>query len=65
MSSLQDHVAQNRAQGDTHTEAETALLNAITKAVGDVQDSRDGLPYDIARLKELAEAYALVVHGKA
>lgn len=63
--SLQDHVDQNRATSGARTEAETALLNAITKAVEDVEKEGGGLSFTVPRLKDLAEAYALVVHGNA
>ncbi|MFC7983835.1 hypothetical protein [Streptomyces sp. NPDC057336] len=63
--SLQDHVDKNRATGDARTEAETALLNAITKAVEEVEKEDSGLTFVVPRLKDLAEAYALVVHGNA
>jgi hypothetical protein len=63
--SLQGHVNENRNQVGVQTEAKNALLTAITKAVDEVKSSSDGLNYDIARLKDLAEAYALVVHGKS
>ncbi|MFJ3037746.1 hypothetical protein [Streptomyces tendae] len=62
--SLQDHVAQNRATGDARTEAETTLLNAITKTVQEVEAANIDFDARGARLKGLAEAYALVVHGK-
>lgn len=61
--SLQDHVDQNRATSDAHAEAETTLLNAITKAVEEMEKEGGGLTFVVPRLKDLAEAYALVVHG--
>lgn len=64
MSSLHDHVANNRAVGDAQNEAETALLNAITKAVQEVEAKTSSIDHRGPRLKTLAEAYALVVHGK-
>ncbi|MGV9337872.1 hypothetical protein [Streptomyces sp. NPDC003688] len=64
MSSLQDPVAQNRASGDARTDAENALLNTITKQVEELQKSQKGIDYIVSGLVQLAEAYALVVHGK-
>ncbi|MFD5709512.1 hypothetical protein ACFWHW_03805 [Streptomyces pharetrae] len=65
MSSLHDHVAQNRTKGDAKTEAETALLNAISKAVGEIEAGGGDVDIRGPRLKALAEVYALVVHGRA
>lgn len=58
--SLQDHV--NQSNADPTKKARHALLNAIADEVGKIepdnhQDVRS------ARLKALAETYALVVHG--
>lgn len=59
MSSLHDHVAENRARD----EAETALLKAITKAVAEIEAGGGDVDIRAPRLKALCEAYALVVHG--
>jgi hypothetical protein len=63
MSSLHDHVANNRSTVGPQTEAKTALLNAITKAVKEVEESSGDVDSRGPRLKALAETYALVVHG--
>ena len=60
--SLQDHVAKY-SSSDSRKNARDALLDAITKAVGEVEEEGGGLTFTIPRLKTLAEAYALVVHG--
>ncbi|MGC4918668.1 hypothetical protein [Streptomyces albogriseolus] len=65
MSSLHEHVAQNRTSESAQTEAEVALLNAITQAVADTKEEGGGPGFEIPRLKDLATAYALVVHGRA
>ncbi|MFF9271119.1 hypothetical protein [Streptomyces rochei] len=62
--SLQDHVDKNRTQAGPQTAAKNALLDAITKAVEDIETEGGGLTFAVPRLKDLAEAYALVVHGK-
>jgi hypothetical protein len=63
--SLNEHVAQNRVSNDARTQAETALLDAITEQVASLQKDaeRSGVDYTTPRLLKLAEAYALVVHG--
>lgn len=44
--------------------ARNALLNAITREVERVQKSDSGPNFTVPHLRSLAEAYALVVHGK-
>ncbi|MEV3857758.1 hypothetical protein AB0J38_25960 [Streptomyces sp. NPDC050095] len=60
---LQDHVAKTGSLPAAKQEAAVALLNSITEQVKAVQEggSLDG---NISRLKSLAEAYSLVIHGK-
>jgi hypothetical protein len=60
---LQDHVTANAAKNNASNEAREALLNAITKEVSKI-DQTDAQSYRTTHLKDLAQAYALVVHGK-
>lgn len=62
MSSLDEHVKRNSSQ--TGRDARTALLAAIGKEV-ELADSTAHEDRRAARLKTLAEAYALVVYGKS
>ncbi|WP_171908288.1 hypothetical protein [Streptomyces niveus] len=53
------------AANSKHREAaRDALLDAITEKVAEVKKDGGGVDFEVARLKKLAEAYALVVHGK-
>ncbi|MGW9299403.1 hypothetical protein ACWHA3_01070 [Streptomyces cyaneofuscatus] len=61
MSSLNDHVKRNSSQTGRDTRA--ALLAAIGKEV-ELADETAPEERRAARLKVLAEAYALVVYGK-
>ncbi|WP_439947205.1 hypothetical protein [Streptomyces sp. BBFR109] len=64
MSSLQEHVKRYN-NSDSRINARNALLDAITRDVEEVMGKQT---WDVddrgPRLKALAEAYALVVHGK-
>ncbi|SFY52082.1 hypothetical protein [Streptomyces sp. F-1] len=62
MSSLNDHVPSN-TKYDAQKAAAKAILAAIPARVEAVLEEDGGEPYTAARLKELAEVYALVVHG--
>lgn len=62
MSSLNEHVKRNSSQ--TGRDTRTALLAAIGKEV-ELADETAHEERRAARLKVLAEAYALVVHGAA
>ena len=63
MSSLHDHVASN-SKYDAQKAAGKAILEAIPGQVEAVLKEDSGVAYTAERLKELAEVYALVVHGK-
>ncbi|CAM5250076.1 hypothetical protein SGLAM104S_01606 [Streptomyces glaucescens] len=64
MSSLHDHVA-NNGKTDAQKAAAKALLDAIANQVDETMKSGGGVDFVNGRLKALAEAYALVVHGRA
>ncbi|WP_333744083.1 hypothetical protein [Streptomyces ardesiacus] len=49
---------------DSRHNARNTLLDAITRAAVEVEESGRDTDSRTARLKELAEVYALVVHGK-
>jgi hypothetical protein len=61
---LQDHVTAHAEASTAEAAAHGALLNAITENVARVKKEGGGLDFVIPRLKQLSEAYALVVHGK-
>ncbi|WP_322501797.1 hypothetical protein TR631_33745 [Streptomyces rochei] len=63
MSSLEDHLKQY-ASSDSRHNARNSLLDAITKAVAEIETGGGDVDARAPRLKVLAEAYALVVHGK-
>lgn len=58
-----EHVSNNRT--DAQRKASKALYDAITAQVEELVKEDSGVAYTAAHLKELAEAYALVAHGKA
>jgi hypothetical protein len=62
--SLQDHVKQY-ASSDSRKNARESLLDAITAQVADLLKEDGGTAYTVAHLKDLATAYALVIHGPA
>jgi hypothetical protein len=64
MSSLNDHVKQY-ASGDSRKNARESLLDAITAQVAEVLKEDSGTAYTVGQLKDLATAYALVIHGPA
>jgi hypothetical protein len=51
-------------QPEKGTAARDALLDAITERVGQVKGEPGGLTAQLPHLKQLAQIYALVVHGK-
>lgn len=61
---LQEHVAKTGNNTDARRAASTALYNAIAAAVAVVEEKGGGVDSKIPRLKALAEAFALVAHGK-
>lgn len=60
----QDQLAKASTYVDAKRAAGTALLNSITEAVKAVDEMGGGTDNKVPRLKVLAEAYALVAHGK-
>ncbi|MER5912335.1 hypothetical protein ABT124_18035 [Streptomyces sp. NPDC001982] len=65
MSSLHDLASNNTTRYDAQKAAAKAILEAVTEEVANVKAEGGPVDHRAARLRKLAETYALVVHGKA